>query len=60
MACFVPSAKASGVKLGRPKATGTSKIVQAARLDGLSQSAAVKRLGISLATVKRHWNSAPL
>ena len=48
-------AKADGVKLGRPKATKTTKLVQAAKNEGLSQSMTAKRLGLSLATVKRHW-----
>lgn len=50
-------AKADGVKLGRPRATGTTRVVQAARTEGLSQAAAARRLNVSLATVKRHWNS---
>ena len=51
-------AKADGKKLGRPEATATTKIVQEAKAEGLSQSAAAKRLKISLATIKRHWNCA--
>ncbi|MCG3644545.1 recombinase family protein [Pseudomonas putida] len=50
-------AKAQGKKLGRPAATGTTAQVQAAKAEGLSQSAAAASLGISLATVKRHWNA---
>lgn len=49
-------AKAEGKKLGRPEATGTTKQVQAVKAEGLSQSQAAQRLGISLATIKRHWN----
>lgn len=49
-------AKASGTKLGRPVATKTQKAVQEAKARGLSQGKAVKELGLSLATVKRHWN----
>lgn len=50
-------AKASGVTLGRPK--GASKhreAIQALKLANLSQSAVAARLGIGIATVKRHWN----
>uniref|UniRef100_UPI0035613012 recombinase family protein n=1 Tax=Zhongshania sp. TaxID=1971902 RepID=UPI0035613012 len=50
-------AKAGGIKLGRPVAAGTTKIVQAAKVEGLSQSAAARKLGVSLATIKRHWNA---
>jgi putative DNA-invertase from lambdoid prophage Rac len=49
-------AKANGVKLGRPKAEQTTSAVQAEKLKGLSQSKTAMTLGISLATVKRHWN----
>lgn len=49
--------KAEGVKLGRPAATGTTDAVQTCKQNGLSQSKTVAHLGISLATVKRHWNS---
>ena len=49
-------AKAAGVKLGRPVAAGTTRNVQEAKGIGLSQSKVAKRLGVSLATVKRHWN----
>ncbi|MDT3718404.1 recombinase family protein [Pseudomonas oryzihabitans] len=49
-------AKAEGKKLGRPEATGTTKQVQAVKAEGLSQSQVAQRLGISLATIKRHWN----
>ncbi|BBV96692.1 recombinase family protein [Pseudomonas monteilii] len=51
-------AKAEGKKLGRPEATGTTKDVQTARSEGMSQSQAAEHLQISLATVKRHWNKA--
>ena len=50
-------AKSSGVTLGRPK--GVSKhreAIQALKLTNLSQSAVAKRLGVGIATVKRHWN----
>lgn len=49
-------AKAEGKKLGRPVATGTFKAVQAAKSEGLSQSEVSTKLGISIPTVKRHWN----
>lgn len=51
-------AKAEGKKLGRPEATDTTKNVQECKADGLSQSQASEKLGISLATIKRHWNKA--
>jgi len=50
-------AKAQGKKLGRPAATGTTAQVQLAKAEGLSQSSAAAKLGISLATIKRHWNT---
>lgn len=50
--------KADGVKLGRPEATETTHTVQVAKRNGLSQSEVVKHTGLSLATVKRHWNKA--
>uniref|UniRef100_UPI003569C8B3 recombinase family protein n=1 Tax=Zhongshania sp. TaxID=1971902 RepID=UPI003569C8B3 len=49
-------AKAGGIKLGRPIAAGTTRRVQGAKMEGLSQSEVAKRLSVSLATVKRHWN----
>lgn len=49
-------AKAEGKKLGRPVASKTTNLVLTARGDGLSQSKTAAKLGISLATVKRHWN----
>ncbi|MFK7160833.1 recombinase family protein [Marinospirillum sp. MEB164] len=49
-------AKAEGKKLGRPEATSTTKAVQAAKAEGLSQSKAAAKLGLSIPTIKRHWN----
>ena len=49
-------AKAEGKKLGRPKATKTKEIVQNAKEAGLSQSQVSIKTGLSIATVKRHWN----
>ncbi|MCF2159044.1 recombinase family protein [Escherichia coli] len=49
-------AKANGVKLGRKEATDTTQKVQEMRSEGLSQSKVAKRLGVSVSTVKRHWN----
>jgi len=49
-------AKAEGKTLGRPKATG-SEPVQACKAEGLSQSQAAVKLGVSLSTVKRLWNA---
>ncbi len=48
--------KADGVKLGRPIAISTTVLVTAAKADGLSQSKVANKLGLSIATVKRHWN----
>ncbi|WP_286269214.1 recombinase family protein [Thalassotalea hakodatensis] len=48
--------KADGVKLGRPLATSTTEQVHQCKAGGLSQSKTSKKLGISIATVKRHWN----
>ena len=45
-----------GVKLGRPKATSTTAKVQAAKARKLSQAKVAAELGMSLPTVKRHWN----
>ncbi|MGS0677329.1 recombinase family protein [Shewanella sp. 125m-1] len=49
-------AKAEGKTLGRPVAKGTTQSVLKARADGLSQAKAAQVLGLSLATIKRHWN----
>jgi len=46
----------SDKKSGRPPATKTTRAVTASRALGRSQSETSKALGISLATVKRHWN----
>lgn len=51
-------AKAQGRKLGRPVATDTTIKVQGKKAEGLSQAVTAKLLGISLPTVKRHWNKA--
>ena len=49
-------AKAAGKKLGRPKATETTKLVQKAKAKGLSQSKVAEALSLGISTVKRHWN----
>ena len=49
-------AKAEGKKLGRPEATETTLLVLEQRAKGLSQAKVAKLLGVSLPTVKRHWN----
>lgn len=46
----------SGKKGGRPKAINTTRDVQQCRKSGLTQSQAGIRLGLSLPTIKRHWN----
>lgn len=43
-------------KAGRPKAIETTKAVQACKAKNMSQSQVVAELGLSLPTVKRHWN----
>jgi DNA invertase Pin-like site-specific DNA recombinase len=48
-------AKQQGVRLGRPVATDTRKRVREAQQQGLSQSKASQQLGLSIATIKRHW-----
>ncbi|MCX2708345.1 MULTISPECIES: recombinase family protein [unclassified Pseudomonas] len=54
----IQRAKAQGKKLGRPEAVDTTKDVQQCKAQGMSQSKAAETLGISLATIKRHWNKA--
>lgn len=49
-------AKAAGKVLGRPVAVD-KEAVQALKLEGLSQSQAVEKLGVSLSTVKRNWKN---
>lgn len=51
-------AKAEGKKLGRPKATETTKRVQECKEAGMSQSKAAANLSLGIATIKRHWNTA--
>ncbi|MEZ8503435.1 recombinase family protein [Vibrio splendidus] len=51
-------AKAEGKKLGRPAAKGTTENVQRCKAEGMSQSATANKLGIGIATVKRHWNKS--
>lgn len=50
--------KAEGLQVGRPEATETTQKVQHCKLAQMSQSQTAKELGISLPTVKRHWNKA--
>ncbi|MFO3681576.1 recombinase family protein [Pseudomonas aeruginosa] len=49
-------AKSEGKKLGRPAATSTTQAVQELKAQKYSQSQVSKKLGIGIATVKRHWN----
>jgi len=49
-------ARAEGKKLGRPEATKTTKVVQSYKTENYSQSQTAGASGLSLATVKRHWN----
>ncbi|WP_026958730.1 recombinase family protein [Aliagarivorans taiwanensis] len=52
-------AKRDGKKLGRPASNKTTIAVSQCKSDGLSQSKSAERLGLSLATIKRHWNKSP-
>ena len=49
-------ATAEGKQLGRPKPVERIKKIQALKSEQLSQSQVAERLGVSIATVKRHWN----
>ena len=49
-------AKANGVKLGRKGSHRHHSKGAGAAGEGLSQSKVAKRLGVSVSTVKRHWN----
>ncbi len=49
-------ARRRGKTLGRPVATDTTAKVQALKAQGVSQSQAAERSGLSIATIKRHWN----
>ncbi|EAS75544.1 Hypothetical resolvase [Vibrio alginolyticus 12G01] len=49
-------AKAQGKKLGRPAAKETTTNVLKCKSEGLSQSEVAQKLGLGIATVKRHWN----
>lgn len=49
--------KSEGKKLGRPTgAIKTTQKVQNCKLEGFSQSQSAKKLGLGIATIKRHWN----
>lgn len=48
-------AKAEGKKLGRPEATKTKASVQELKEQKFSQSQVAAKLGLGIATVKRHW-----
>jgi len=50
--------KASHKTAGRPEAIKTTKKVQAEKAKGLTQSEVARALGISIPTVKRHWNKS--
>lgn len=49
-------AKAEGKKLGRPEAVDTTKAVQKAKAQNMTQAEVAAELKIGIATVKRHWN----
>lgn len=51
----IERAKAKGKKMGRPAATETREAVAKAQREGLSQSKAAERLGLSTRTIKRYW-----
>ncbi|ECG2478004.1 recombinase family protein [Salmonella enterica] len=48
--------KSEGVKLGRPEATETTEKVLLCRKNGMTQSQTAKHLGVTVRTVKNHWN----
>lgn len=50
------SRKAEGKHVGRPEAVETTKRVQQHKAEGLSQSKTAAAMGVSLKTVKNHWN----
>ena len=49
-------ARAEGKRIGRPRAVARTKAVLKLRSEGLSQSKVAHLLGVSIPTVKRHWN----
>lgn len=49
-------AKQQGKKLGRPAAISTTKLVQELKATKFSQAQVAEKLGLGIATVKRHWN----
>ncbi|SDS83170.1 Resolvase, N terminal domain [Pseudomonas umsongensis] len=49
-------AKKEGKRLGRPEALDTTRSVLTLKGQGCTQSEAAEKLGIGIATVKRHWN----
>ncbi|AZF57307.1 recombinase family protein [Pseudomonas sp. R11-23-07] len=51
-------AKKEGKKLGRPEALSTTRDVLELKEQCCSQSEVAEKLGIGIATVKRHWNRA--
>ncbi len=50
-------AKAQGKQLGRKAGTNASDSVQELQRQGLTQKIVALRLGVSIPTVKRHWDS---
>lgn len=49
-------AKKEGKKLGRPEALSTTRDVLELKEQGHTQSEVAEKLGVGIATVKRHWN----
>ena len=49
-------AKKEGRKGGRPATSKHAEKIQALKIEGLKQTEVSEKLGISIATVKRHWN----
>jgi DNA invertase Pin-like site-specific DNA recombinase len=49
-------AKKEGKVIGRPRAVATTKAVLKLKAQGVSQSRVARELGVSIPTVKRHWN----
>lgn len=49
-------ARSEGKQIGRPEALETTAAVQHCKTEGMKQTECAGALGLSLATVKRHWN----
>ncbi|HBT4707828.1 TPA: recombinase family protein, partial [Klebsiella quasipneumoniae subsp. similipneumoniae] len=52
----IANRKEKGLPVGRPEAVETTQAVRRCKEQKMSQSITAKELGLSIATVKRHWN----